>query len=52
MRLSVEQRIRMVYLYVEHDLAMRKNKYAILKELAFDEGIEISKLTLFKTIQK
>ena len=52
MRLSIEQRIRIVYLYVINKLEIVKNRFEVLRELAQKEDICVSKLTLFKTIKK
>ena len=52
MRLSTEQRIRIVYLYVINKLEIVKNRFEVLRELAQKEDICVSKLTLFKTIKK
>ena len=52
MRLSTEQRIRIVYLYVINKLEIVKNRFEVLRELSRKEDICVSKLTLFKTIKK
>ena len=52
MRLSTEQRIRIVYLYVINKLEIVKNRFEVLRELTQKEDICVSKLTLFKTIKK
>ena len=51
-RLSIEQRIRIVYLYVINKLEIVKNRFEVLRELSRKEDICVSKLTLFKTIKK
>lgn len=52
MRLSNNNRLRIVQIYSMHKLKFSKNKFEIIKNLALEEGIQISVLSVRNLIKK
>ena len=52
MRLSIQNKIRVVTIYLNVNLHLMKNRFAILKQLAAGEDIETSEKSLKRIVQR
>ena len=52
MRLSIQNKIRVVTIYLNVNLHLMKNRFALLKQLAAGEDIETSEKSLKRIVQR
>ena len=52
MRLSIQNKIRVVTIYLNVNLHLIKNRFALLKQLAAGEDIETSEKSLKRIVQR
>ena len=52
MRLSIQNKIRVVTIYLNGNLHLMKNRFALLKQLAAGEDIETSEKSLKRIVQR